>query len=119
MVLVTFILFLQISPEDIQWVDGTDPVISHKGGYGGPGHGVGRPAGRDSGPGGGRGRGMTKGQIRKDFPPSQNGIGKKGLDDIQLLQTDTLIKEVNQYITSMNWRYCLPSFYISNSSFID
>ncbi|GJX87340.1 EMSY-LIKE 3-like isoform X1 [Tanacetum coccineum] len=81
-----------ISPDDLQWVDGPDPGISHKGGYGGPGHGVGRPAGRDSGPGGGRGRGMTKGQIRKDFPPSQNGIGKKGLDDIQLLQTDNVEK---------------------------
>ncbi|PWA80381.1 emsy N Terminus (ENT)/ plant Tudor-like domains-containing protein [Artemisia annua] len=90
----------EISPEDIQWVDGPDPVIPHKGGYGGPGHGVGRPAGRDSGPGGGRGRGTTKGQIRRDFPPSQNGIGKKGLDDIQLLQTDTLIKEVERVFSS-------------------
>lgn len=37
---------------------------------------------------------MSKTQLRKDFPPSQNGIGKKGSDDIQLLHTDTLIKEV-------------------------
>lgn len=37
---------------------------------------------------------MSKSQLRKDFPPSQNGIGKKGSDDIQLLHTDTLIKEV-------------------------
>lgn len=53
-----------------------------------------RPLGRDSGPGGGRGRGMVKGPSRKDFQPSQNGIGKKGPDDIQLLHTDSLIKEV-------------------------
>lgn len=90
----------EISPEDIQWVEGEDPGIPHKGGYGGPGHGIGRPVGRDSGPGGGRGRGVTKGQTRKDFPPSQNGIGKKGPDDIQLLNTDTLIKEVERVFGS-------------------
>ncbi|KAJ9563241.1 hypothetical protein OSB04_008401 [Centaurea solstitialis] len=83
----------EISPEDIQW-DGEDPGISHKGGYGGPGHGMSRPVG------GGRGRGMSKGQTRKDFPPSQNGIGKKGIDDIQLLHTDTLIKEVERVFGS-------------------
>lgn len=37
---------------------------------------------------------MSKGPLRKDFPPSQNGVGKKGSDDIQLLHTETLIKEV-------------------------
>ncbi|RFS87765.1 hypothetical protein CH426_26470, partial [Klebsiella aerogenes] len=31
----------------------------------------------------------------KGFPPSQNG-GRKGSDDIQLLHTDTLIKEVER-----------------------
>lgn len=87
----------EISPEDIQW-EGEDPGIPHKGGYG---HGMGRPIGRDSGPGGGRGRGLTKSQTRKDFPPAQNGIGKKsGLDNIQLLHTDTLIKEVERVFGS-------------------
>nr|XP_043624288.1 protein EMSY-LIKE 3-like [Erigeron canadensis] len=86
----------EISPEDIQWV-GEDPGISHKGGFGRSGNGMGQPIG---GPGGGRGRGMTKGQTRKDVPPSQNGIGKKKLDDIQLLQTDTLIKEVERLFVS-------------------
>ncbi|KAJ0668730.1 putative ENT domain, protein EMSY-LIKE, plant, ENT domain-like superfamily [Helianthus annuus] len=90
----------EISPEDIQWVEGEAPGIPHKGGYGGSGHGMGRPVGRDSGPGGGRGRGMNKGQTRKDFPPSQNGVGKKALDDIQLLNTDTLIKEVERVFGS-------------------
>ncbi|PIN25176.1 hypothetical protein CDL12_02074 [Handroanthus impetiginosus] len=83
----------EIPPEDIQW-EGEDPGISHHGGYGGPGHGMNRHLGRD--PGVGRGRGLTKSQSRKDFPPSQNGIGKKGSDDIQLLHTDTLIKEVER-----------------------
>ncbi|GFQ01294.1 hypothetical protein PHJA_002273300 [Phtheirospermum japonicum] len=78
----------EISPEDIQW-EGED--------RGGPGHGMNRPIGRgDNASGAGRGRGMAKGQSRKEFPPSQNGIGKKGPDDIQLLHTDTLIKEVER-----------------------
>ncbi|KAL6129815.1 hypothetical protein ACLB2K_073164 [Fragaria x ananassa] len=85
----------KISPEDIQWVD-EDPGISHRGGYGGSGHGMNRSVGRDSVPGSGRGRGIRKGQSRKDFLPPQNGIGKKAPDDIHLLHTDTLIKEVER-----------------------
>ncbi|KAI3764793.1 hypothetical protein L2E82_14809 [Cichorium intybus] len=85
----------EISPEDIQW-EGEDPGISHKGGYG-MSRGVGRESG---GPGGGRGRGLTKSQTRKDFPPAQNGIGKKVPDNIQLLHTDTLIKEVERVFGS-------------------
>ncbi|XP_055817791.1 protein EMSY-LIKE 3-like isoform X2 [Solanum dulcamara] len=84
----------EISPEDIQW-EGEDPGISRHGNYDGSGRGVNRPVGRDSGPGAGRGRGLAKPQSRKGFPPSQNG-GKKGSDDIQLLHTDTLIKEVER-----------------------
>ncbi|KAK6162862.1 hypothetical protein DH2020_002703 [Rehmannia glutinosa] len=44
----------EISPEDIQW-EGEDPGISHRGGYGVPGHGMNRSLGRDNAPGGGRG----------------------------------------------------------------
>ncbi|KAL4585792.1 hypothetical protein LXL04_010418 [Taraxacum kok-saghyz] len=90
----------EISPEDIQW-EGEDPGIPHKGGYG---HGMSRPVtGPGGGGGGGRGRGLTKSQSRKDFPPAaQNGIGKKGsgMDNIQLLHTDTLIKEVERVFGS-------------------
>lgn len=78
---------LQIPPQDIQW-DGEDPGISQHVGYGG--HGLSRPAA----PGAGRGRGLAKSHSRKDFQPSQNGVGKNGPDDIQLLHTDSLIKEV-------------------------
>ncbi|XP_058006860.1 protein EMSY-LIKE 4 isoform X2 [Hevea brasiliensis] len=85
----------EISPEDIQW-EGEDPGIPHRGGYGGSGHATNRSVGRDSIPGVGRGRGVTKGQSRKDLLPSQNGIGKKLPDDIQILHTDTLIKEVER-----------------------
>ncbi|GFZ00654.1 Emsy N Terminus (ENT) domain-containing protein [Actinidia rufa] len=85
----------EISPEDIQW-DGEDPGISRQGAYGGSGHMMGRSIGRGGGPAGGKGRGVMKGQSRKAFPSSQNGIGKKGSDEIQILQTDTLIKEVER-----------------------
>ncbi|KAL1300823.1 hypothetical protein HN51_045476 [Arachis hypogaea] len=85
----------EISPEDIQWV-GEDPGINLRGGIAGPGHGMNRPVGRDSVPGAGRGRGIPKGQSRKDILSSQNGIGKKAPDDIQILHTDTLIKEVER-----------------------
>ncbi|XP_034704512.1 protein EMSY-LIKE 3-like [Vitis riparia] len=88
----------EISPEDIQW-DGEDPGISRRGGYDGSGHGMNR-AGRDSVQGAGRGRGLPKGQSKKDFLPSQNGIGKKAPDDIQILHTDTLIKEVERVFTA-------------------
>ncbi|VFQ75893.1 unnamed protein product [Cuscuta campestris] len=79
----------EISPDDIQWDDGPGLIIN-------------RTMGRDSAPGVGRGRGMTKPQSRKEFPPSQNGIGKKVLGDIQLLHTDTLIKEVERVFSASN-----------------
>ncbi|PON65502.1 EMSY N-terminal [Parasponia andersonii] len=91
----------QISPEDIQWVD-EDTMISHRGGYGGSGHGINRPVGRDSVSGAGRGRGAAKGQSRKDFLPSQNGIGKKMPDEIKLINTDSLIKEVERVFGANN-----------------
>ncbi|RVW93589.1 Protein EMSY-like 3 [Vitis vinifera] len=91
--------FYRISPEDIQW-DGEDPGISRRGGYDGSGHGMNRAVGRDSVQGAGRGRGLPKGQSKKDFLPSQNGIGKKAPDDIQILHTDTLIKEVERVFTA-------------------
>lgn len=43
---------------------------------------------------GGRGRGTTKGQSRKELPVSQNGSRKQAMGDIEILHTDTLIKEV-------------------------
>ncbi|KAE9620922.1 hypothetical protein Lal_00019924 [Lupinus albus] len=91
----------EISPEDIQWV-GEDPGINHRGPFGGSGHGMNRPVGRDSVLGAGRGRGAPKGQSRKDFLSSQNGIGKKGSDDIQILHTDALIKEVERVFSANN-----------------
>ncbi|XP_057457328.1 protein EMSY-LIKE 3-like [Lotus japonicus] len=89
----------EISPEDIQWV-GVDPGINQRGGFGASGPGMNRSIGRDSVPGAGRGRGATKGQPRKDLLPSQNGIGKKAPDDIQILHTETLIKEVEKVFSA-------------------
>lgn len=91
----------EISPEDIQWV-GEDPGINHRGGFTGPGRGMNRTVGRDRVPGAGRGRGATKGQSRKDLAPSQNGLGKKApvSDDIKLLNTEILIKEVERVFSA-------------------
>ena len=44
--------------------------------------------------GSGRGRGMMKVQPKKDFTLSQKGGRKKATNDIEILHTDTLIKEV-------------------------
>ncbi|OMO69790.1 hypothetical protein CCACVL1_19265 [Corchorus capsularis] len=85
----------EISPEDIQW-ESEDPGIPHRGVCGGSGHGMSRSVGRDGMPRAGRGRGLPKGPSRKDFVPVQNGSGKKAVDDIQILHTDTLIKEVER-----------------------
>nr|KJB34433.1 hypothetical protein B456_006G067000 [Gossypium raimondii] len=84
----------EISPDDIRW-DGEDPGISYRGGHGFHGakksfsHGA--PA-----PGMGRGRGSVKGLYRKESLPPQNGIAKKLSDDIELLNTEALVKEVEK-----------------------
>ena len=105
-------LAMQISPEDIQWVD-EDPGIPHRGGYGGSGHGMNRSVGRDGVSGAGRGRGVAKSQSRKDFLPSQNGIGKKPSDDIRILHTETLIREVQALVLHSFDLYKLVSFLAS------
>ncbi|KAK9290340.1 hypothetical protein L1049_008507 [Liquidambar formosana] len=85
-----------ISPGDIRW-EGEDPAISRRGGRGGQGRGVKKFLNHDGVvPSAGRGRGSAKGQSRKEFLPSQNGIVKKVSDDIEILHTDTLIKEVER-----------------------
>ncbi|XP_023903424.1 protein EMSY-LIKE 3 isoform X1 [Quercus suber] len=88
----------EISPEDIRW-DGEDSGVSRKSGRPGPGPGRGGKKTMARGGaviGAGRGRGTPKGQSKKDFPLSQNGIGKKAVGDIEIVHTDTLIKEVEK-----------------------
>ncbi|KAF3539964.1 hypothetical protein F2Q69_00018732 [Brassica cretica] len=89
----------EISPGDIRW-EGEDAGVSRKGGHPGQGRGStkalsrGGPAGQASG----RGRGSMKIQQHK----AQNGVGKKALGDIEILHTDTLIKEVEKVFRSVN-----------------
>ncbi|KAI7744819.1 hypothetical protein M8C21_020959 [Ambrosia artemisiifolia] len=81
----------EIPPEDIQWI-GEDSGY-HQVNHGGPhgysnqvGHGVGRGS-----------RGNSREQSRKGYPPPlQNGDHMKVSDEIEILHTDTLIKEVEK-----------------------
>jgi hypothetical protein len=84
----------QISPEDIRWED-EETGLFRRGGRPGPGRGNKKSIAR----GGtvaaaGRGRGTIKGQSKKDFSLTKNGVAKKAMGDIEILHTDTLIKEV-------------------------
>ncbi|XP_044984233.1 protein EMSY-LIKE 3-like isoform X3 [Hordeum vulgare subsp. vulgare] len=85
----------KIKPEDIIW-QGEDPGL-YQGGRGGPGSGGKKSASRGMPtPGTGRGRGFQKNVSKKDFPRSQNGVGKRSSDDIDILHTESLIKEVER-----------------------
>ncbi|PSS13811.1 Protein EMSY-LIKE like [Actinidia chinensis var. chinensis] len=83
----------EISPKDIRWV-GDDPGISHQGGSGvrnSLSYGVAPSAGRE--------RGTTNDQFKKDLPQLQNGVGKVS-DEIEILHTETLLKEVEKVFDS-------------------
>lgn len=73
-----------------------DPGISRLGGYEGSGVGLNRSDGRELVPGTGRGRGLPKVQSKKEYPSLPNDLRKKGLNDLQLLHTDSLLKEVRK-----------------------
>ncbi|XP_022754317.1 protein EMSY-LIKE 3-like isoform X2 [Durio zibethinus] len=90
----------EISPKDIRW-EGDNPGISRRSGRPGPGRGIKKSMARGGGVAvAGRGRGSLKGQSKKDFPLAQNGVGKKVLGDIEILHTDTLIKEVEKVFSA-------------------
>ncbi|XAR68580.1 hypothetical protein NMG60_11003758 [Bertholletia excelsa] len=74
----------EISPEDIRWV-GEDPGISHLGGHGSNHFGATPLAAR--------GRGND--QFKKELNQLQNGLPKVS-DEIEILHTETLIKEVEK-----------------------
>lgn len=90
----------EISPEDIQWV-GEDPGISR---HFESGHG--RPVEREGGGGPalarGRGGGVPRSQAKKDLLPLQNGSRKKESDEIQILHTDSLVKEVERVFSNIH-----------------
>ncbi|CAL9073584.1 unnamed protein product [Musa acuminata var. zebrina] len=88
-----------ICPEDIRWEVEEDPGIVLQSGQVASRRGVKRTTARGGGiPGAGRGRGSLKNQKKKDFLLSQNSIGKKSTGNIEILQTDTLIKEVEKLL---------------------
>ncbi|XP_074573415.1 protein EMSY-LIKE 3-like [Curcuma longa] len=85
----------EIPPEDIRW-EGGDPGISHR-----SGQGIKKPSVRTRAvPGARRGRITTKKQAKKDFPPFQNGINKKSADDLEIFNTEILIREVKLFVAS-------------------
>ncbi|XP_024012518.1 protein EMSY-LIKE 3 isoform X2 [Eutrema salsugineum] len=89
----------EISPGDIRW-EGEDPGVSRKGGHPGQGRGTAKTMARGGPTGNAVGRG--RGSMKTQQPKAQNGIGKKALGDIEILHTDTLIKEVEKVFGSVN-----------------
>ncbi|KAG6590232.1 Protein EMSY-LIKE 3, partial [Cucurbita argyrosperma subsp. sororia] len=92
----------EISPEDIRW-EREDSVLSRSGAH--PGHGRGSKKSMTRGgavAAGGKGRGTTKGQSRKDLLVAHNGSRKQAMGDIEILHTDTLIKEVEKVFGANN-----------------
>eukprot|EP00252_Welwitschia_mirabilis_P012641 TRINITY_DN2792_c0_g1_i1.p1 TRINITY_DN2792_c0_g1~~TRINITY_DN2792_c0_g1_i1.p1 ORF type:complete len:496 (-),score=141.49 TRINITY_DN2792_c0_g1_i1:551-2038(-) len=86
----------EMSPGDIMW-DWEGPAGSGRGNRGAGGRGA-KKLGRGGYVASGRGRGVIKSQSRKDLIPSQNGTGKKLPGDIELLHTETLLKEVERVV---------------------
>ncbi|XP_026657237.1 protein EMSY-LIKE 3-like [Phoenix dactylifera] len=87
----------EIPPEYIRW-EGEDPGVSNRVGRGEPSPGSKKPMDRNGSiPGAGRGRGSSK-NYSEDCSSAQNGIGKKAFDDIEILHTQTLLKEVERVV---------------------
>lgn len=92
----------EISPEDIRW-EGDESGMSRRGSRPGPGRGMKKSMARGGAvTGAGRGRGTPKGQSKKVFPPSQNGLEKKDDSSLEIYNTDSLIKEVERVVTTAN-----------------
>lgn len=90
----------EIPPSDIRW-EGHDHGISNRGGHPGVSRGVKKSTpkgGAITGPG--KGKGTTKGQTPKNLPSMQSGVGRKDLGDIELLNTDSLVKEVEKVLSA-------------------
>lgn len=89
---------LEISRQDIKW-EGENPEIFPETGNGGAGHGF-KKSTPHAGAGAGRGV-LIKGVPKGELPASRNGNGRMQSGDIQILHTDTLVKEVKR-IFSVN-----------------
>ncbi|GJN35199.1 hypothetical protein PR202_gb23946 [Eleusine coracana subsp. coracana] len=92
--------FKEMAPEDVKWEDGDPGINLH--GHGVPVRGGKKSSNHVGGPisGAGRGRAPQKNSFKKEFPPSQNGVGKKSSDYIEILHTDFLIKEVERVFSA-------------------
>lgn len=90
----------EISPNDIRW-KWEDVGIAHRGGRSGSSRGIKNPTARGgTAAGSGRGRVIPKGQSKKEVPPLQNNVAKRPLNDIEILHTDTLVKEIDKVFSS-------------------
>ncbi|KAF8041040.1 hypothetical protein BT93_B3076 [Corymbia citriodora subsp. variegata] len=88
----------EIPPSDIRWAR-NDHGIYNRGGHPGVSRGVKKSTSKGGAiTGHGRGKGTTKGQTQKNIPSMQSGVGRKDLGDIELLNTDSLIKEVERVL---------------------
>ncbi|KAK4743324.1 hypothetical protein SAY87_001325 [Trapa incisa] len=85
----------EISTDDIRWEE--DPSMSNRRGRGGPCSR--KPFSRSSS---GRSRVPLKTQPRRENLPPQNGALKKLSDDIELFNTDSLVKEVERVFAVSN-----------------
>ncbi|KAK4790472.1 hypothetical protein SAY86_017776 [Trapa natans] len=85
----------EISTDDIRWEE--DPSMSNRRGRGGPCSR--KPFSRSSS---GRSRVPLKTQPRRENLPPQNGALKKLSDDIELFNTDSLVKEVERVFAASN-----------------
>lgn len=112
------IVWLQMGPEDIRWkedeISGID-LNMYLQGRGPPTSGGKKPGRGGPMPGPGRGRGFQKNMSKKDFPPPQNGVGKRSSDDIDILHTESLIKEVSFSVSE--YRSCRPCAFLFYFSF--
>ncbi|CAK9148473.1 unnamed protein product [Ilex paraguariensis] len=84
-----------IPHEDIRW-EGEDPGISRRSGHIGRGFGVSNATSHGVVPGAGRSRESIRDQSEKDLRPPQNGVVKNVSEDIEIRNTETLIKEVEK-----------------------
>lgn len=87
----------EIPADDIRWVD-EDPGLSHQSGLGVQGSGDENHVSAGTYPNSRRGNGAMMDQLEKELPPLQNGGVKKASDDIEILHTETLIKEVQKVL---------------------
>ncbi|KAK1397710.1 Emsy N Terminus (ENT)/ plant Tudor-like domains-containing protein [Heracleum sosnowskyi] len=86
-----------ISSEDIRWV-GEDPGLSHQSVHGMQSNE--NPKNHGSYPNSEPGEGAMRDQNEIEIPFLEDGVVKKSSDEIEILHTETLIKEVQKMFTS-------------------